>query len=186
MGPYFVLRHPPICEDAHKNIERIVSEGSAVIGKGRRARRIVRQNIWKQCPCDPLRLGRRISTRMLQSVREGGKKPLIVPRFPREVGTSVLDKQDSLRRPRSALRLDPAAAMAWHKRARPQAKLCRPQSSVGYFKSDAADVFVGEEIVTRELQVVLRAFHVAEERVATPAGKEAVITCLCHPRLPPC
>jgi len=44
------------------------------------------------------------------------------------------------------------------------------QSSV--VQNDAAHIFVSEEIVARELQVVLRAFHVAEERVAAPAGKE--------------
>src|ERR1700676_2239514 len=51
------------------------------------------------------------------------------------------------------------------------------------FKNDAAYIFVSEEIVARELEVVLCAFHVAEERVAAPAGKEAGISCLCNPRL---
>jgi len=53
-----------------------------------------------------------------------------------------------------------------------------PQSRVRYFKNDAAHIFVSEEIVACELEVVLRAFHVAEERVAAPAGKEAGIAAL--------
>src|SRR5258708_7684646 len=122
---------------------------------------------------------------MLQSVREASKEALIIRRFTSEVGISFFDKHDSLGRPRSALHLDPAAAITWRKSARPQANLIFPQSRVRYFKNDAAHIFVSEEIVPRELQVVLRAFHVAEERVAPPAGKEAGIACLCYPRLAP-
>src|SRR6267143_313896 len=93
MRPYFVFGHLPICENAHKNIERIVSEGSAVIGKGRRARRVVRHNIWEQCPCDPLRLSRRIYTRMLQSVR-AHRRSSVAPKA--ELGTSRAMLQTSL------------------------------------------------------------------------------------------
>src|SRR5438270_1428489 len=145
---------------------------------------LIRQNIWEQCPRHALRLSRRISTCVLQSVREGGKETLIVRRFTRKVGIFLFDKYDRLRRPGSALRLGPAA-ITWRKRARPQPNLFCPQGGVRYFKNDAAHIFVSEEIVARELQVVLRAFHVAEERVAAPAGKEADIACLCKPRLTP-
>src|SRR5882762_3361388 len=185
MRSYFVFRHLSISEDANKRIERIVGECPAVIGKRRRARRVIRQNIWEQCPRHALRLSRRISTCVLQSVREGDKETLIVRRFTSEVGIFFFDKYDRLRRPGSALHLDPAAII-WRKRARPQANLFCPQSRVRYFKNDAAHIFVSEEIVARELQVVLRAFHVAEERVAAPAGKEASITRLCNSRVAPC
>ena len=112
---------------------------------------------------------------MLQSVREGGKETLIVCRFTREIGISLFDKYDRLRRPGSALHLDPATAATRRQRSRPQANRFRPQSRSGYFQNDATYIFVSEEIVARELEVVLRAFHVAEERVAPPAGKEADI-----------
>src|SRR6202022_111456 len=102
-----------------------------------------------------------------------------------EVGIFFFDKHDSLGRSRSTLHLDPAATVTWRKRSRPQANLFCPQSRVRYFKDDAAHIFVSEEIVARELEVVLRAFHVAEERVAPPAGKEAGIACLCYHRLAP-
>src|SRR5882762_4065892 len=185
MRSYFVFRHLSISEDANKRIERIVGECPAVIGKRRRARMVIGQNIWEQCPRHALRLSRRISTCVLQSVREGSKEALIVRGFTSEVGISFFDKYDRLRRPGSALHLDPTATITWRKRARPQANFFCPQNRVRYFKNDAAHVFVSEEIVTRELQVVLRAFHVAEERIAAPAGKETGIACLCNPRLVP-
>jgi hypothetical protein len=122
---------------------------------------------------------------VLQSVREASKETPIVRWFTSEVGISFFNKHDSLSRPRSTLYLDPATAVAKRKRSRPQANLFRPQSRVRYFKNDAAYIFVSEEIVARKLEVVLRAFHVAEERVASPAGKEADIRCLCNSRLAP-
>ena len=90
MGPYVVPRDSSICENAHETIERIVGECPAVIGKRRRARRVIRQNIWEQCARHALRLSRRISTCVLQSVREAGKETLIVRRFTSEVGISLL------------------------------------------------------------------------------------------------
>src|ERR1700732_546331 len=91
---YFVFCHLSIREDANKTIECIVCECPAVIGKRRRARRVVRQNIWEQCPCHTLRLSRRISTGVLQSVREGSKETLIVRRFTSEVGTCLFVHTD--------------------------------------------------------------------------------------------
>src|SRR6266853_861451 len=146
---------------------------------------IIRHNIWEQCPRHALRLSLRISTCVLQSVREASKEPPIVRRFTSEVGISFFDKHDSLGRPRSPLHLNPATAITWRKRARPQANPFFSQSGVRYFHNDAAYILVSEEIVARKLEVVLRAFHVAEERVASPAGKEADIRCLCNSRLAP-
>src|SRR6202166_3916666 len=146
---------------------------------------VIRHNIWEQCPRHAPRLSRRISTCVLQSVREASKETRIVLRLTSEVGISFFHKHDSLGRPRSALHLNPATAITWRKRARPQANLFCPQSRIRYFKNDAAYIFVSEEIVARELEIVLRAFHVAEERVATPAGKEADIACLFNPRVAP-
>jgi hypothetical protein len=120
-----------------------------------------------------------------ERARSPSKEALIIRRFTSEVGISFFNKHDSLSRPRSGLHLDPATAVSKRKRSRPQANFFRPQSRIGYFKNDAAYIFVSEEIVARELEVVLRAFHVAEERVAPPAGKEADIACLCSCRLTP-
>src|SRR6266403_2900003 len=185
VGPYVVPVDLAIRENAHEKIEGIVGECPAVIGKRRRSRRVIRQNIWEQCRRHALRLGRSISTCVLQSVREGSKETPIGRRFTSEVGISFLDKYHRLRGPGSALDLTPATTIMWRKRARPEANLFCPQSRVRYFKNDAAHIFVSEEIVARELQVVLRAFHIAEERVAAPASKEAGIACLCNLRFAP-
>src|SRR6266849_6160131 len=130
MGPYVIFRHLSICEDANKRIERIVSECPAVIRKTRRARRVIRQNIWEQCPRHALRLGRSISTCVLQSVREGSKKTPIGRRFTSEVGTSFLDKYHRLRGPGSAFDLTPATTIIWRQRAGPQTNFFCPQSGV--------------------------------------------------------
>src|SRR4029077_5073219 len=183
MRSYFVFRHLPICHDANKRVKRIVGKSSTVIMKTRRARRVVRQNVWKQCPRHSLRLSRRISACVLQSVREPGNETPIIRGLTRKVGISFFDKYDRLRGTGSALYLNPAAIITWRKCARPQANLSCPKSRVRYFNNDAAHIFVGEEIVARELPFGLRASHVAEERLAAPAGEEAGIACLRNPRL---
>src|SRR5260370_20014638 len=182
VGPYVVPVDLAIRENAHEKIEGIVGECPAVIGKRRRSQRVIRQNIWEQCSRHALRLGRSISTCVLQSVREGSKKTPICRRFTSEVGISFLDKYHRLRGPGSAFDLKPATTIVWRKRARPEANFSCPQSRVRYFKNDAAHIFVSEEILAREPQVVLRAFHVAEERVAAPAGNETGIAGLCNLR----
>src|ERR1700731_3920199 len=120
MRPHVVFRYLSISEDANKRIERIVSKCPAVIGKTRRMPRLIRQNIWEQCPRHALRLSRRISTCVLQRVREASKETLIVRRITREVGISLLNKNDGLSRPRSAFSLNPAATIASRERASPQ------------------------------------------------------------------
>ena len=89
--------------------------------------------------------------------------------------------------PRAAIRLDPvpARAVCRDQRAGPEANLFRPQGRVGHFEHDAAHVFVGEEIVAGELQVVQGARHVEEEGIAAPAREEAVVAGLRHPCIPP-
>ena len=80
---------------------------------------VIRQNIRQQCRRHALRLRWRISTCVLQSMRESSKEAAIARWFTAEVGISFFDKQDSLGRPRAAFYLDPAAAITWSKCARP-------------------------------------------------------------------
>jgi hypothetical protein len=56
---------------------------------------------------------------VLQSVREGGKETPIIRRCTSEVRISFFYKYDRLCRARSALYLNPAAAITWLKRSRP-------------------------------------------------------------------
>src|ERR1700722_15604954 len=107
MGPYVVPVDLAVRENAHENVEGIVGECPAVIGKRRRSRRVIRQNIWEQCRRHTLRLGRSISTCVLQSVREGSKETPIGRRFTFEVVSSFLDKYPRLRGPASAFALTP-------------------------------------------------------------------------------
>ena len=87
-------------------------------------------------------------------------------------------KEDSLLRPRAAVRLNPSPADVVQ-RAGPDAQVLAAQFGVGYFDCDAAYVFVGEEIVAGELQVVRSTLRVEEEGIASPARKEAVATFRC-------
>ena len=108
------------------------------------------------------------------AVREDGDETGIVRRLTREVGISLrADKEDSLRGQRAAVRLDPTPARAVQ-RAGPQANPFGPKGRVGHFQHDAAHVFVGEEIVAGELQIVQGALRVEEEGIAAPAREEAV------------
>src|SRR5262249_37785337 len=184
VGSYFILGNLPICEDGQEGIEDILGECPAINGKGRRARRVIGQKIWQQCASHPFCFLRRITTCVLKRVRENGQETRVVGRRTSEVRIFFLARKDvRLGRQRAAVHLTPAAAPAalGNQGAGPQANLLRPQGRVGHFKSDAAHVFVSEEIVAGELQIVLCAFHVAEEWIAAPAGKEPVIARLRHP-----
>src|SRR5258708_26256259 len=86
---YFVSRHLPICEDRKEDIDGIVSECSAIVREGRRAPGIVGQDVRQQYPCNPLRFLRRITTRVLQRVREDGNETAIIRRLTGEI-VSVL------------------------------------------------------------------------------------------------
>ena len=79
----------------------------------------------------------------------------------------------------------PTAAVTVHPnhRAGPQAHQFRPESRVGHFQRDAANVFIGEEIRASELKVV-KGTRVEEKGIAAPARKEAIVAGLRHLCLP--
>src|SRR5258705_9352784 len=80
----------------------------------------------------------------------------------------------------SALPLHPApAAVRRNQRARIKAHQTFPQRRVGHFKCDAANVFIAEEILPNELEVVEGA-GVEEKGIAAPARKEAIVACRRH------
>jgi hypothetical protein len=108
-------------------------------------------------------------------VRKDSDETGVVRRCRGEVSISlVAGKEDSLRRPRATICLNPAAACAVYSSS-PKAKRIGPKRGVGYFQYNAAHVFVTEEIVTGELKVVQGAGHVEEEGITTPAGEKAVV-----------
>src|ERR1700686_3995819 len=108
MGLYLVFDYLPVCEDRQKSIASVVGECPPIAWKARRTRRVVGQYVRQQFPCRPARVLRRISTGVLERVRESGDETAIVCRLTREVGISLrTDEQDSLRGQRTAIRLDP-------------------------------------------------------------------------------
>src|SRR5262249_55522716 len=115
---------------------------------------------------------------------EARQEALIVDRFTGEVRVTLLDQNRYLGGSSSALHLDPAPIMTGDERPGPQSKGCRSQNRVGHFNDDAADVLVTKEIAAGELQIVLRTFHVAEERVAPPASEQAIVSCARNPNIP--
>src|ERR1700691_2410375 len=126
---------------------------------------------------------------MFQSVRKDGNETCIVRWLPGEVSVVLLaGKKGDLVGPRPAIRLDPAPtrAVCWNQRASPQRNLFRPKKRVGHFQHDAANIFVCEEIPTRELKFVDCAQYVEEEGIAAPTGKEPVVPSLRHMSLAPC
>ena len=184
VGPYLVPRHLPVCEDSQEGISGIVGECPAIAREGRRARGVIGQHIRQQCSRHTPCFLRRIPTRVFQLVREDGDETGIVRRLTREVGISLrADKEDGLRGQRAAIRLDPTPARPVQ-RAGPQANPFGSKDRVRHLQHDAAHIFVGEEIVTGELQIVQSPLRVEEEGIAAPAREEAVAAGLRHACIP--
>src|SRR5580692_1815947 len=113
-----------------------------------------------------------------------GDKTGIVGRLRSEIsGVLFAGEERSLIRPRTAIRLYPFPARAVDC-PNPQAHLST-EGRVGHFQYDAAHVLVGEVVVTGKLQIVECALYVKEKGIAPPAGKEAVVPALGHPRIQP-
>src|SRR5215831_3725737 len=70
--------------------------------------------------------------------------------------------------------LDPAFCSFVHC-TRPDSHLIGPQSRGGQFDHDAANIFVFEKVVSRELHVIEVAVHVEKERIAAPTEEKAVV-----------
>src|SRR5882672_7238288 len=118
---------------------------------------------------------------MLEGVREGTDETGVVLRLRGAIGFVLLAGEERrLGRSCSALPLHPTpAAIRRNQRARIETHQTFPQRRVGHFQRDAANVFIAEEILTNELEVVKGA-GVEEKGIAAPARKEAI-----GPRRPP-
>src|SRR5262249_10442369 len=186
MRSHSILRNLSVCDESDEGVEYILGECPSINGKGRNARRVIGQEIRQQCACHPSCFRGRISSRVLKRVRENSDETRVASRLTGEVRLFFVARKDvGLRGQRATVHLDPASSPAgpWNKSPGPKANLLVPQRRVRHFKSDAAHVLVSEEIVAGELKIVFCAFHVAEEWVATPADKEAIIAGVLHHRL---
>jgi hypothetical protein len=74
VGPYVILRHLSICEQRKEEIHDVVGECPAIVRVGRRPRGIIVEDVRQQGPGHPRCFRRRISTGVLQRVREDGMK----------------------------------------------------------------------------------------------------------------
>jgi hypothetical protein len=79
--------------------------------------------------------------------------------------------------------LDPATAIRRDQRSLPKTDLGGSQLAIGELQHDGAHILVGEEVFTRELEVVEEAECVVKEGFATPAREEAIVASLRHLRI---
>src|SRR5258708_37046747 len=89
VGPNLVPSHLPVCEDCQEGIGGIVGERTAIPRKGRGTRRVVGQYVGQQCSRHPPCFLRRITTGVLQCMREDGDEAGIVRRLARVVAISL-------------------------------------------------------------------------------------------------
>src|ERR1700722_8843920 len=164
--PYLISRPLSIGEERKEEIYDVVGECPAIVRKSRRPRGIIVEKVRQQSSGDPRGFCRRISTGVLQRVREDGDETGIARGLRSKIGGVLLaGKEGSLIGPRTTIRLNPFSACAVQ-RASPQAHLFSTEGRVGYLQHDAAHVQLGEVIVTGELQVVQGAQGVEEKRIA--------------------
>jgi hypothetical protein len=121
---------------------------------------------------------------MFQFVRENANEAIIIRRLPGEVRRPLLSgEEDSLQRPPSAVSLDPTFSSFVHC-ASPKSHFAHSQSRIGQLKHDAANVFVCEEIVPRELHFVEKAICVEKEWIAAPTKEKTAFAVLRHQGFP--
>ena len=169
---YVISLHFSICEDRKEEIHDVVSKFAAIVREGRWLRRIIVKDVREQSPGDFRCLRRRISTGVLQRMRENRDETGIVRRLRTQIGGVLFaGKERSLIRPSTAICLNPFPASAVQC-ASPQAQLFIPELRVGDFEHDAAHIRFGEVIVTGELQVVQCSIYVKRKwTLRQPAKK---------------
>jgi hypothetical protein len=87
--PTLSLCYLPICEGCQKDVHGVVGERPATVGEGRLARAVIMEDLWQHRLCHPHCFLRRISTRVLKRVREGGDETCVGCRFLGDLGISL-------------------------------------------------------------------------------------------------
>src|SRR5580658_1805266 len=102
VGPYLILCHLSIGKERQEEIYDIVGECPAIVRVGRRPRGIIVEDVRQHGPGDPRCFRRRISSGVLQRVREDGDETAIVRWLRSEIGGVLLaGKEGSLIGPRA-------------------------------------------------------------------------------------
>src|ERR1051326_1669173 len=86
------------------------------------------------------------------------------------------DEENRLQWSGTPVCLDPAFISFVH-RASPNPHFIASQFRVGKFSHDAANIFVFEEVVARELHLIEIAHRVEEERIVAPAEEKTEVVC---------
>src|SRR3984957_13706071 len=135
--PYVISRHLSIGEERKEEIYDVVGECPAIVWVGRRPRGIIVEHVRQQDSGDPRCFRLRVTTGVLQRMREYRDETGIVRWLRREIGGVLLaSKEGSLIWPRTAVRLHPFPACAVQ-RTHPQAHLFRAEDIVRDFLHDA-------------------------------------------------
>jgi hypothetical protein len=109
---------------------------------------------------------------VFQFVREDVNEAIVIRWLPTEIRLPLLSGQENrLHRSSTPVCLDPAFLGFVHC-ASPKSHLIAPQGRVGQFNHDAANIFVCEEVVPRELHVIEIAVYVEKESIAAPTEKK--------------
>src|SRR5262249_19060640 len=125
-------------------------------------------------------LVRRIAACMFQFVREDADETIIVRRLSAKVRLPLISNEENrLHWSSTPICLDPAFFSLVHC-ASPNSHLTVPQSRVGQFNYDAANIFVCEEVVPRKLHVIEIAVHVEKEWIAAPTEEKTVVASFRH------
>src|SRR6185295_12842243 len=141
---------------------------------------MIGKNIRQQLSCDGLCVLRRIAARVFQFVREDANEAIIIGWFPAKVSLSLLsDEENRLQWPSTPICLDPAFS-SFVQCASPNSHLIASQSRIGQFNHDAANIFVCEEVVARELHLIEITLCVEKERIAAPAEEKTEVAGFRH------
>src|SRR5262245_16196042 len=180
MRPNLISCHLSVREHREKNVHNIVDECPTIVRKGCRAARVIVKNVWQQrfhhCDC----ILRRITACMFQLVGEDANEATIICWLPAEVRLPLVSGEENrLQGSSTSVCLDPPFYSFVH-RTSPKSHPIASQIRVRQFNHDAANIFVCEEIVPRELHFIKKAVCVEKERIAAPTKEKTVVTGFRH------
>ena len=113
VGPDVILRHLSIRKERKEEIHDVVGECPTILGIDRRPLGVIVEDVRQQGSGDPRCFRRRISTGVLERVREYGNETGIACRLCSEIGGVLFaGKEGSLIGPGAAIRLNPFSARA--------------------------------------------------------------------------
>src|SRR5436309_5318685 len=173
--PNLISCHLSVREHRQENVDNIVGQCPAIVRKARRAARVIWKNVWQQLSRDAHGVLRPIAARVFQFVREDANEAIIIRRLPVEVRLPLLSGEENrLQWPSTPVCLDPAFS-SFVQYASPKSHHIGPQSRVGHFKHNTANILVREEIVASELHFVEKAVCIEKERIAAPTKEKTAV-----------